>query len=57
MSTARDLATLFRRDLAKLIQHIESFPNDESQALILPNLQLGAKRYLSEAVNRFNGLS
>ena len=59
MSTPKDLATLFRRDLAKLIQHIESFPNDESLWQVLPgvsnaagNLALHIQGNLREYVGR-----
>ena len=30
MSTTRDLAALFRRDLSSLIRQIDAFPNDEA---------------------------
>ena len=59
MSTAKELATLFRRDLAKLIQHIESFPDDESIWQVLPgvsnaagNLALHLQGNLREYVGR-----
>jgi hypothetical protein len=42
MSTPKDLATLFRRDLAKLIQHLESFPDDESLWQVLPGVSNAA---------------
>jgi len=59
MSTPKELATLFRRDLAKLIQHIEGFPNDESLWKVLPgvsnpagNLALHVQGNLREYVGR-----
>jgi hypothetical protein len=59
MSTPKELATLFRRDLAKLIQLIESFPNDESLWQVLPgvsnaagNLALHIQGNLREYVGR-----
>ena len=59
MSTAKELANLFRRDLAKLIQHIESFPDDESIWQVLPgvsnaagNLALHLQGNLREYVGR-----
>ena len=59
MSTQKDLATLFRRDLAKLIQQIESFPNDESLWQVVPgvsnaagNLALHIQGNLREFVGR-----
>jgi len=59
MSTTKELATLFRRDLAKLIQHIESFPSDESLWQVLPgvsnaagNLALHLQGNLREYVGR-----
>src|SRR4030095_6493604 len=59
MSTSKELATLFRRDLAKLIQQIESFPDDESLWQVLPgvsnaagNLALHIQGNLSEYVGR-----
>ena len=42
MSTPKELATLFRRDLAKLIQQIESFPDDESLWRVLPGVSNAA---------------
>ena len=59
MSASKELATLFRRDLAKLIQQIESFPNDESLWQVLPgvsnaagNLALHIQGNLREYVGR-----
>jgi hypothetical protein len=59
MSTSKELATLFRRDLAKLIREIESFPNDESLWQVLPgvsnaagNLALHIQGNLREYVGR-----
>ena len=59
MSTTKELATLFRRDPAKLIQHIESFPSDESLWQVLPgvsnaagNLALHIQGNLREYVGR-----
>jgi len=59
MSTAKELASLFRRDLAKLIHHIESFPDDESLWQVLPgvsnaagNLALHIQGNLREYVGR-----
>ena len=59
MSTTKDLATLFRRDLARLIQHIESFPDDESLWQVVPgvsnaagNLALHLQGNLREYVGR-----
>lgn len=42
MSTSKDLATLFRRDLAKLIQQIEGFRDDESLWQVLPGVSNSA---------------
>jgi len=59
MSTSKELATLFRRDLAKLIQQIESFPDDDSLWQVLPgvsnpagNLALHLQGNLREYVGR-----
>ena len=59
MSTSKELATLFRRDLAKLIHQIESFPTDESLWQVLPgvnnpagNLALHIQGNLREYVGR-----
>jgi len=59
MSMSKELATLFRRDLAKLIQQIESFPDDESLWQVLPgvsnaagNLALHLQGNLREYVGR-----
>lgn len=59
MSTATDLAHLFRRDLAKLGKQIESFPNDERLWQTLPgvtntagNLALHLEGNLREFVGR-----
>lgn len=59
MSTSKDLATLFRRDLAKLIQQIEGFRDDESLWQVLPgvsnsagNLALHLQGNLREYVGR-----
>ena len=59
MSTATDLASLFRRDLAKLGQQIESFPDDEGVWRTLPgvtntagNLALHLEGNLREFVGR-----
>lgn len=38
MSTAKDLAPLFRRDLMRLGQQIEAFPNDEALWRTLPGV-------------------
>ena len=59
MSTAKDLASLFRRDLARLGKQIESFPNDEAIWQTLPgvtnaagNLALHLEGNLREYVGR-----
>jgi hypothetical protein len=59
MSTANDLASLFRRDLERLIHQIESFPSDESLWQVLPgvtnaagNLALHIEGNLREYVGR-----
>ena len=59
MSTSKELPPLFRRDLAKLIQHLESFPNDDSLWQFLPgvsnaagNLALHIQGNLREYVGR-----
>jgi hypothetical protein len=59
MSTAVDLATLFRRDLKKLAKQIASFPNDEALWKKLPgvsntagNLALHIEGNLREFVGR-----
>jgi Protein of unknown function (DUF664) len=59
MSTANDLAFLFRRDLAKLSKQIESFPSDEALWKTLPgvtnaagNLALHIEGNLREFVGR-----
>jgi hypothetical protein len=59
MSTANDLAFLFRRDLTKLSQQIESFPSDEALWRTLPgvtnaagNLALHLEGNLREFVRR-----
>lgn len=59
MSTATDLARLFRRDLAKLGKQIESFPNNEGLWQTLPgvtntagNLTLHLEGNLREFVGR-----
>ena len=59
MSTQKDLAVLFRRDIAKFIQEIESFPDDESLWQVLPgvsnsagNLALHIQGNLREFVGR-----
>lgn len=59
MSTAHDLAFLFRRDLGKLIKQINSFPNDEALWRTLPgvtnaagNLALHLEGNLREYVGR-----
>ena len=59
MSTQKDLAVLFRRDIAKFIQEIESFPDDESLWQVLPgvsnaagNLALHLQGNLREYVGR-----
>ena len=62
MSTATELAHLFRRDLAKLGQQIESFPDDEGIWRSLPgitnpagNLALHLEGNLREFVGRLLG--
>ena len=59
MNTSKELATLFRRDLEKLIHEIESFPDDESLWQVLPgvsnaagNLALHIQGNLREFVGR-----
>jgi hypothetical protein len=59
MSTASDLASLFARDLTKLTQQIETFPNDEALWQTLPgvnnpagNLALHIEGNLREFVGR-----
>ena len=59
MSTANDLASLFRRDLTRLRQQIEAFPNDEAlwqtrPGVINPagNLALHIEGNLREYVGR-----
>jgi hypothetical protein len=59
MSTAKDLAFLFRRDLTRLSQQIEAFPNDEALWQTLPgvtnaagNLALHIEGNLREYVGR-----
>src|SRR6185295_11029894 len=59
MSITNELATLFRRDLAKLAKQIESFPTDELLWQTLPgvinpggNLALHIEGNLSEFVGR-----
>ena len=59
MSIANELATLFRRDLAKLSKQIQDFPTDEALWQILPgvtnaggNLALHIEGNLSEFVGR-----
>ncbi len=59
MSLTRELAALFGRDLARLAQHIEAFPNDEALWQTLPgvtnsagNLTLHIEGNLREYVGR-----
>jgi len=59
VSTAIELATLFRRDLGRLSKQIESFPNDEALWRTLPgvtnsagNLALHLEGNLREFVGR-----
>ena len=59
MSTANELASLFRRDLARLSKQIESFPDDETIWQTLPgvtntagNLALHLEGNLREFVGR-----
>jgi hypothetical protein len=59
MSTAKDLAALFRRDLSRLMQQIEAFPNDETLWQTLPgvsnsagNLALHLEGNLREYIGR-----
>jgi hypothetical protein len=59
VSTANELATLFRRDLGRLSKQIESFPNDEALWRTLPgvtnaagNLALHIDGNLREFVGR-----
>jgi hypothetical protein len=59
MSTTNDLAPLFRRDLTRLSQQIEAFPNDEALWQTLPgvmnaagNLALHIEGNLREYVGR-----
>ena len=59
MSTTNDLASLFSRDLTRLKQQIESFPNDEALWQTLPgvinaagNLALHIEGNLREYVGR-----
>jgi hypothetical protein len=59
MSTATDLAYLFRRDLTKLSKQIEAFPNDDALWRTLPgvinpagNLALHLEGNLREFVGR-----
>ena|ERR1700694_195565 len=59
MSTTNDLALLFRRDLTRLSQQIEAFPNDEALWQTLPgvmnaagNLALHIEGNLREYVGR-----
>jgi hypothetical protein len=59
LSTAKDLAPLFRRDLTRLGQQIEAFPNDEALWQTLPgvtnaagNLTLHIEGNLREYVGR-----
>lgn len=59
MSTAHDLAFLFRRDLGRLSKQIDSFPNDEALWRTLPgvtnaagNLALHIEGNLREFVGR-----
>jgi hypothetical protein len=59
MSTRNDLASLFRRDLTRLSQQIEAFPNDETLWQSLPgvtnsagNLALHIEGNLREYVGR-----
>lgn len=59
MSTANELASLFRRDLARLNKQIEGFPDDESLWQIVPgvtntagNLALHLEGNLREFVGR-----
>ena len=62
MSAAKDLAPLFRRDLTRLGQQIEAFPNDEALWQTLPgvtnaagNLALHIEGNLREYVGRHLG--
>ena len=59
MSTAIDLAALFDRDLSRLVQEIEAFPNDEALWQTLPgvtnsagNLALHIEGNLREYIGR-----
>ena len=59
MSLARNLALLFRRDLSRLIQQIDAFPDDETLWLRLPgitnsagNLALHIEGNLREYIGR-----
>jgi hypothetical protein len=59
MSTAKDLASLFRRDLTKLSEQVEAFPSDEALWQTLPgvknaagNLALHIEGNLREFVGR-----
>jgi hypothetical protein len=59
MSATKDLAPLFRRDLTRLVQQIEAFPNDEALWQTLPgvtnaagNLVLHLEGNLREYVGR-----
>lgn len=59
MSTAHDLAPLYRRDLTRLRQQIEAFPNDETLWQTLPgvtnpagNLVLHIEGNLREYIGR-----
>jgi uncharacterized damage-inducible protein DinB len=59
MSIAKDLAALFRRDLSRLMQQIEAFPDDETLWQTLPgvsnsagNLALHLEGNLREYIGR-----
>ncbi len=59
MSTAKDLAALFRRDLSRLIQQIEAFPSDQALWQTIPgvsnsagNLALHVEGNLREYIGR-----
>jgi hypothetical protein len=59
MSTTRDLAALFRRDLSSLIRQIDAFPNDEALWQTVPgvtnsagNLALHIEGNLREYIGR-----